>query len=184
MRKSDFGALEIASRWKESVVDDISLSQIAMRRGLKSVLVPLCITRSDNVLGTFVEATDWVARQLMYVKAYHPKLWLAGLALVIGVSAMYVLLPVSILGALLTPLSFWEWGGGASLVLVAGEMLAVLLYASLGPIPSLLKFLLLAPVLRFGQLLGMFKTVGTRTITWSGVRYTFDRSGKVIQVER
>ena len=28
------------------------------------------------------------------------------------------------------------------------------------------------------------QTVGTRTITWSGVRYTFDRSGKVIQVER
>jgi cellulose synthase/poly-beta-1,6-N-acetylglucosamine synthase-like glycosyltransferase len=184
MRKRDFDALQVAARWRESVVDDMSLSQIVMRRGLKSVLVPLCITPSDNVLSTFGSFTDWVARQLLYVKAYHPGVWLVGLVTVFGASLVYVLFPASILGALLTPLSFWEWGGGALLVFVAGDMLTVLFYALLGPVPKLPKLSLLAPVLRFGQIVGYYKTIATRTITWGGVRYTFDGSGKVIRVER
>jgi hypothetical protein len=136
------------------------------------------------VLSTFGSFTDWVARQLLYVKAYHPLLWFGCLIMVFCAFSIYALLPISIAGALFTPLTFWEWGGGAPLVLVVGEMLTVVFYAALHPVPYLLKFALLAPVLRLGQLIGCFKTIGTRTISWSGVRYTFDRNGKVVRVER
>jgi hypothetical protein len=97
---------------------------------------------------------------------------------------VYALFPVSIIGAFLTPLSFWEWGGGGSLVLIVGEMFTIVLYATLGPLSHLLKFSLLGPVLRMAQLVGCLKTIGTRTITWGGVRYTFDKAGKVTQIER
>jgi hypothetical protein len=159
MRKGDFDALGVAPRWRESVVDDISLSQIAWRHKLRSVFVPLSITLSDNVLSTFDKATGWFTRQLLYLKAYHPRLWLIGLAISCGVFAIYALFPISILGALFTPLSFWEWGGGASLLAFASEVIAA-------------------------QVVGGLRTAGTRTITWSGVRYTFDKSGKVVRVER
>jgi cellulose synthase/poly-beta-1,6-N-acetylglucosamine synthase-like glycosyltransferase len=184
MRKRDFIELGVEAKWRESVVDDMSLSQIAMLHGLKSVLVPSCITPSDNTVSTLGEYTNWVARQLLYVKAYHPRLWLGCMALVTGASVMYALFPISITGALFTPRSFWELGGGASLVLIICEMLTVFFYALLGPVPYLVKFSLLAPVLRLGQLVGCFKTVATRTITWGGVRYTFDAAGRVTRIER
>jgi hypothetical protein len=184
MRKKEFDAFGVPSRWSECVVDDISLSQIAWRRRLKSVLVPLSITPSSQVLGTFDEATNWVLRQILYVKAYHPRLWLVCALLALAISLIYTLFPISLLGALLTRLSFWEWGGGVSLMLFAGEVLAVPMYALLGPIPNPCRMALLTPVLRLGQAIAGLRTIHTRTITWSGVRYTFDRNGRVVRVER
>lgn len=184
MRKRDFDELQVASTWRECVVDDMSLSQIIMRRKLRPVLVPLCVAPSVSGLSTFDAASDWVARQILYIKAYHVKLWWLGVVIAPIVTLIYALLPISAIGALLTPMSFWDWGGGVPLAFFGGEMVSALLYATLGPLPRLLVFSLLAPVLRFGHIVGFYKTVGTRTITWSGVRYTFDGSGKVVRVER
>jgi hypothetical protein len=184
IRRKDFDDLQVASRWKETVVDDISLSQIAVRRRRKSVLVTPCVTYSDDLVPTLGECIAWFSRQILYVKAYLPGLWLGIIPVAVSGSLVYALLPLSIVGALFTQVSFWEWGGGASLLILAGEMLAALLYALLHPIPRLPRFVILAPLVRVGQLVSYLKTISTRTITWSGVRYRFDKSGKVILIER
>jgi cellulose synthase/poly-beta-1,6-N-acetylglucosamine synthase-like glycosyltransferase len=184
IRGAAFRALDVAARWRESVVDDLSLSQLAMRRNLKSVLVPPSISPSEEVLDSFADVTEWVARQLLYAKAYHPAFWLFGLVLSALVIATYALLPVSVLGAWLTQDHIWLWAAGGPLIFAVGEVVAGLLYGLLGPIPDRLQFAALVPALRFVHLVSYLKTVGTWTIRWSGVRYTFDKRGKVVHIER
>jgi hypothetical protein len=184
IRKADFDALDVAGIWRESVVDDLSLSQVAAHRRLRSVLVPSCITASDDVLNGFSELTGWIARQMLYAKAYHREFWLLALSLLLIVAVIYGLFPVSVLGALLTGDVSWLWGAGAALIFAGGEAVAGLLYSLLGPIPHVLTFALRVPVMRFAHLVGCIKTIATWTIHWSGVRYTFDRRGKVVHIER
>ncbi len=184
IREVDFRALGVAGQWRESVVDDLSLSRLAMRRNLKSVLVPVCVSPSEEVLNSLADLADWVARQLLYAKAYHPAFWLFGLSLTLMVVAIYLLLPVSILGVILTGDVSWAWGAGAALIFAVGEVVAGWLYALLGPIQGVLRFGLLVPAMRFVHLVGYLKTVTAWTIHWSGVRYTFDRRGKVVHIER
>lgn len=184
IRQVDFDALDVAGVWRESVVDDLSLSQIAARRRLRSVLVPLCVTPSDDTLHSVSDLTDWIARQMLYAKAYHREFWLLALSLLLIVVVMYALFPVSVLGALLTGEVSWLWGVGAALIFAGGEAVSGLLYTLLGPIPNGLKFALLVPVMRVAHLIGCIKTIATRTIHWSGVRYTFDQRGKVVHIER
>jgi len=187
MRSVDFQAYQIASRWQESVVDDMSLAEIAFRRRLKTVLVPQCITRTDDTLRTLGGSTDWFTRQIMLVKVHGWSgwgAWALSVAFCCAYLAVSALLPISVLGALLTGTSFWEWGGGAALLLFAGEMLGVLLYTLLGPTPDLALVTFLAPVLRYVQWVSMAKTIFSWTIQWSGVRYTMDRHGRVVRIER
>lgn len=184
IRRVDFDALGVAARWAEADVDDICLSQILMQHHKKSVLVPTSITHTDSLIRAIGNMVRWCTRQILFVKSYHRKLWLTTCPLVIGAGLIYAYLPLAVAGALSTPVSFWEWGGGAGLILWIGDALAALLFALLGPTQDLAQMMLLAPLLRLAQALGYVKTIGIMTITWSGVRYTFDKSGKVILVER
>jgi hypothetical protein len=184
MRKADFEAHQITSRWRESVVDDMSLAEIAVRRKLRTVLVPGCITLSDDTRGTFADTMDWFARQLMLVKVHEWGLWASTVGFCCAYIVVSALLPISILGALCAGASFWEWGGGAALLLIAGEMLAVLLYALLGPTKNVALVAFLAPLLRYAQWASIAKTINTWTIRWSDVRYTIDRRGRVVRIER
>ena len=184
LRKEDFDALGIASKWQESVVDDMSLAEIAVRHKLRKVLVPQCITLSDDLSLTWAETVEWFVRQLMFVKIHIWGLWVSLVAFCCAYVAVWALLPISLLGVLLCQGSFWEWGGGAVLILVAGEMLGVLAFALLGPSPDLLLDTLLAPLLRCAQWVGLAKTLNAWTVNWSGVRYTIGRRGQVVRIER
>jgi ceramide glucosyltransferase len=184
MRKVDFDALDVASTWVDSVVDDMSLAQIAVRHRLKTVFVPACITPTDDTLHTFANYAEWFARQLLYMKAYQRNYWAVGVFLAVVMVAVVALIPIAASGAQRTGTSFWAWGGGAGLLLFASEMLAMPVFALLGPVEDWPVFCLLAPVLRLGQGVGFAKTLFTYTIHWSGVRYTFDGDGKVVRVER
>jgi cellulose synthase/poly-beta-1,6-N-acetylglucosamine synthase-like glycosyltransferase len=184
LREADFHALGIASKWRESVVDDMSLAEIAVRRKLRKVLVPYCITPSDDLQRTWADAVDWFARQLMFVKAHIWGLWASIVAFCCAYLAVSALLPLSLLGLLLGRASFWEWGGGAALIVLAAEMLGVLGFALLGPSPNLLLDTLFAPVLRYALWISLAKTINVWTVHWSGVRYTIGRRGRVLRIER
>ena len=162
----------------------MSLAQIAVRHRLKTVFVPACITPTDDTLGTFANYSDWFARQLLYIKAYQRSYWAVVVFLAVSLVLIVALLPIAIFGAWSTGTSFWAWGGGAALILFASEMLAMPVFALMGPVNDWPILSLLAPVLRLGQGVGMAKTLTTWTIHWSGVRYTFDEDGKVVRVER
>jgi hypothetical protein len=184
MRKADFDALDVVSMWKDSVVDDMSLAQIAVRHRLKTVFVPACITPTDDTLGSFADYAEWFARQLLYMKAYQRSYWAVGVFLTVVLVVAVALIPIAAFAAWTTGVSFWALGGGAGLLFFASEMLAMPVFALLGPVDDWPIFGLLAPMLRLGQGVGMAKTLTTWTIHWSGVRYTFDQDGKVVRVER
>ncbi len=184
MRKADFDALDVVSMWVDSVVDDMSLAQIAVRHRLKTVFVPACITPTDDTLLTFADYLDWFARQLLYIKAYQRSYWAVGVFMAVVLVTVVALIPIAAFAAWRTGTSFWAWGGGAGLILFASEMLAMPVFALMGPVDEWPIFSLLAPMLRLGQGVGMAKTLFTWTIHWSGVRYTFDEDGKVVRVER
>ncbi len=184
IRKKDFEELGVAARWSETVVDDSSLSQIIKKRKKRSILVPTCITHTDDLIDSVGDATRWFARQMMFLKLYQRGLWIAAMPVIALCLAVLVWLPVAILLSILSPFSFFAIGGGASLLLLVGKFMVDLMYRSLGTIPRFGSFMLMQPaallVFLFSCILTAFKT----TIVWSGIKYRMSFSGKVIGLER
>ncbi len=185
MRREDFEQLEVAKRWSETVVDDISLSQIIAKKRRKAILVPACVTHTDDSLPSVRQGIRWFERQTMFLKAYHKFTWtfmaIPMAAIVLG---LQLWLPVSLLISKFTSYEFFAIGGGASLIVTAGLALSVLLYPMLGKNPRFYGFLFLQPFSLFSLLIGVIRTVFTNTIIWSGVEYKLTFTGKVASVTR
>lgn len=184
IRRRDFEELGVAERWAETVVDDISLSQLTMKHSRKTVLVPSCVVSTDDALPSVRQGTRWLERQAMFLKAYHPGTWALLVTAVTLALGLVVWLPGAAVVSGVSELRFLSIGGGASLVLVAGVMLTTLLHPMLGDNPTFVRFVLLQPLSFFWLLVGILKTPFTRTVIWSGVRYRMTFSGKVASIER
>ena len=186
MRRKDFEELGVAGKWSRAAVDDMSLSAIVYKAKRKAMVVPACITVSDDLIETMAGATSWFERQIMYLKAYQKGLWLFTLSLVLTACILLCLLPLAALGALLTNdiKMFWTLGGGVSLFFIAGHTAIALLYPLLGKMPFFPRFLLLQPVLRMTHVIAYLKTWFTKTITWAGIRYQLALNGDVKKLER
>ncbi|NLG17251.1 MAG: glycosyltransferase family 2 protein [Fibrobacter sp.] len=185
IRKKDFDELEVAQKWSRTVVDDMSLSQIVMKKSRKAVLIPPCITHTDDLLQTVRGTVTWFERQIMFLKAYQKPLWFfLAMPISLVVLALILLLPVSIIASMSAGKTFLGIGGGAALVFYIGELLTVSLYPFLGSMRKFPKFLILQPYMRLAQLLSCFRTLMTNTITWAGIKYKLDFSGDVASIER
>jgi cellulose synthase/poly-beta-1,6-N-acetylglucosamine synthase-like glycosyltransferase len=184
IRRKDFEELEVAKKWARSGVDDIAMARVLADNKRKSILVPLSVTPTDDLIDTATGTVTWCARQIMFLKAYHRGLWLA-LGLLVGLSLLFYLwLPAAVLIAAFTPLNFWQAGGGASLLFMLCDTLLTLLYPAMGPIPRFYRLFLLQPVLRITHLISYLKTLFKRSIVWAGIRYTLNSKGDVTRVER
>ncbi len=183
MRKKDFDELGVKECWAETVVDDISLSQIIMKNSKKSVMVSPCIIPSDDALQTVSQSTNWFVRQVMFLKAYQRISW--SIAIPIATLGVFyqVYLPVSLLLSITTSKTFIGLGGIASLVFVFGVMLSAFLYPLLGKLPQFWRFILLQPLLLCTITSGVIKTLFTNTVKWSGFIYKLNFRGKVVSVE-
>jgi len=184
LRRTDFDALGVAKRWAETVVDDISLSEIIMKNRRKTVLVPAAVTRTDDFIGSVRASILWFERQAMFLKAYHFISW-AWLAPIIYVTWCLMLwLPFALVLSMVTRRGFLSLAGGPALLVYAGQYLTVLLYLFLGPVPGFFRFLLFWPLLRMTHFVSYTRSVLTNVITWSGIRYHLGRGGIVTRVER
>ena len=67
------------------------------------------------------------------------------------------------------PKTFFDFGGGATLIFYAGGLFIMPLFPVLGPLPGFLKMFFLEPLLRFTILISLFKTALTNKIVWSGI---------------
>jgi cellulose synthase/poly-beta-1,6-N-acetylglucosamine synthase-like glycosyltransferase len=185
IRRTDFDALGVASRWSKTAVDDFTLSQLVMKAHRQAVLVPLCVTVTDDALQSFRQGLRWFERQTMFLKAYHRKTW------------TFVAMPVvaGLLFALLWPVpafivnrfsshSFFSIGGGGGLVFTAGVFLHVLFYPFIESNPRFLGFVAYVPFSLFSVLVGALRTIFTNTITWGDVRYKLTFRGTVASVQR
>jgi len=185
IRKKDFDALGVAQKWARSGVDDISLSRVLFDNGKRSILVPASVTPTDDVIDTAKGTITWCARQIMFLKVYHRALYVLAVGgLWFMALLLYLLLPFSIVYSYISESSFLTSAGGASLVFIFGDTLITLLYPLYGPIPQYYKLFILQPFLRFTHILAYGKTLWSRRIVWSGIRYTMNFTGDVTKVER
>jgi ceramide glucosyltransferase len=185
IRRRDFEEMDIEGLWSRSVVDDISLSSRIHASGKQTVMVPSCVTRTDDLIETVGEGIVWFERQIMFLKAYHRGLWLYGAAPIVLLGAAVLLwLPFALVASMSEHRTFLALGGAAPLLLIAGEAATALLYPLLGDMPRFGRFLALQPFLRSTHILSYLRTMFTNVVTWSGVRYYLDREGVVTRVER
>jgi ceramide glucosyltransferase len=184
IRRQDFEELGVAARWNETVVDDSSLSQIVKKQGKKSVLVPTCITHTNDLIDSVADATRWFERQMMFLKLYQRGLWLAAMPVVLVCFLTFVWFPVAIAVTVFTGRSFFAMGGGACVVLLAGKFVADLMYPALGAMPRLGWFMFFQPAALCVFLISCLRTTFRRTIVWSGIKYHLSFSGKVTSLER
>jgi ceramide glucosyltransferase len=185
IRRRDFEEIGVAARWAETVVDDSSLSQLVKKNKRKSMLVPTCITHTDDLITSVAGATRWFERQMMFLKAYQKGLWCVAIPLVTLALITLVWLPLAAGVALVTHASFFAIGGGAALVLWLGKFLSDMLYPFLGTMPRLDAFVAYQPLALWIFLFSCIRTAFTNTVTWSGYKYKLSfRTGKVTGVER
>ena len=186
IRRKDFEELGVAKKWARAAVDDMSLSAVVYKAKRKAVVVPTCVTVTDDLIETVAGATSWFERQIMYLKAYQKGLWVFTLSLVLTASVLLCLLPIAALGAFLTNdiNVFWTLGGGVSLFFIAGHTFVALFYPFLGKMPFLPRFLLLQPFMRMTHIIAYLKTWLTNTITWAGIKYQLSSNGDVKKLER
>jgi ceramide glucosyltransferase len=185
IRRKDFEDLKVADYWSKTVVDDNSLSRIIMKNSKRSVVVPACITTSDDLIPSVRQGIVWFTRQIMFLKSYEKAVWFFGvLPLVTSALFLFLWLPVAFIAARGSASGFFDRGGGASLIFIIGELITVSLYPLLGSMPKFHKFLVLQPFLRSTHIISSLRTVYTNKVIWSGVKYHLTFSGKVSRVER
>jgi len=185
IRRKDFDDIGVAARWAETVVDDSSLSQLVKKNKKRSILVPTCITHSDDLITSVRAATRWFERQMMFLKAYQKPLWSISIP-IIGVALIVLLwMPIALVLGFTTKYSFFAMGGGAGLMLWLGKFASDLMYPMLGTMPRFGTFVVLHPVTLWIFLLSCMRTAFTNTVTWSGYKYKVSfATGKVTNVER
>jgi cellulose synthase/poly-beta-1,6-N-acetylglucosamine synthase-like glycosyltransferase len=185
IRRKDFEDLKVADVWSHTVVDDNSLSQILLVNARKAMVVPGCVTESDDLLPSISRGIAWFSRQIMFCKAHQRPLWKFGvIPTVVATFSVMLWLPLSIIISMSTGIGFLTLGGGASIVFFAGELLTVLWYPLMGPMPRFYKFVAAQPLLRVTHIISPLKTVFATSLVWSGARYHLNKKGKVTQVER
>ena len=185
IRRRDYEALDVSSRWNETVSDDMSLGAILARNGKKAFLIPGFLIVTDDVIASPRETAGWFTRQLLNVKACQRPVWAFVImpALLLGLG-LYCLIPLSFVLSVTTPLSFRECGGGAAAVFLAGELVLGLLYSLFGPVRNRLLMILRIPLSRFLQFAGALGTIGGNSLTWAGVEYRFDKTGRITEIIR
>lgn len=185
IRRKDFEGLGVAKAWLKTGVDDMSLSQIILKNSKKAVLVPHCITHTDDLLPTVKSTVNWFERQIMYLKAHFKLIWLFGVfPLALLATLLLFLLPFAIVASMSAKHTFLGSGGGPALVFYIGELLAVLLYPFLGQMHKFPKFIILFPMMRLTHTVSYFRTFLTNTILWAGIKYTINFRGEVSKIER
>jgi len=185
IRKDVFEELHVARCWAETVSDDLSLTKILAENRKRSIFVPECLSLSNDVIDSTEEIIGWFTRQLLLLKAFFFVWWMAlgGFASV-GAVILYALLPVALIGSIFTEKTFWDLGGLPALIFYAGEYLAAWLFGILGPTRRHWLFIIRMPFLRFPQMIGYFKSIGTYQFTWAKIIYKFNRRGQVQQIIR
>lgn len=184
IRRKEFEELNVASRWAETAVDDSSLSQLIKKNSKKSILVPTCITQTNDLIGSVREAMRWFERQMMFLKAYQKSLWCAAIPAIALAFLLILWLPVSAIVSVTTAAPFFSLGGGASLVMFGGKFFSDMLYPLLGTMPQFGSFVVFQPLALSIFLFSCLRTVFTNTITWSSIRYHVSFSGRVTRIER
>ncbi len=64
IRRKDFEDLKVAECWEHAVVDDNSLSRILMKKSKRTIVVPACVTPTNDLLASVTKSIVWFTRQV------------------------------------------------------------------------------------------------------------------------
>lgn len=184
LRRADFVAFGVADCWRDAISDDLTLTAELVRRRRPSVLAADLLIPTEDVL-PLRGAARWYARQLLNVKAYDFPTW-AGAIGPAYVAAGFVLVWPALAGGLALTLggTFASWGGWVGVGYWVGEMVTLAVASGCGPLRNRVTLVALAPLWRAVQVWSWLASVPLRAIDWAGVRYRFDRRGRVVAIER
>ncbi len=192
IRRSVFQECDIADAWQGALSDDYAMSRALRRQGRAIHFQPHCLSLSLEDCN-WRELLAWSYRQLAITRVYHPFLWRAALGtqLVNSLSLWggAFVLSIAIPAGLTLPVPALPWGCMVTAIYLLGCWKAGLrlkAVRSLHPQAARrhrLAFLTLGPAASLITLLGLLRSMLSRTIEWRGIRYRMDSPGKTEVLE-
>ena len=183
IRREAFEKLGVAERWRETVVDDMSLSQLLVENRVDRVYVPSCLAVSHEAIPSVRGTIDWFVRQIAYIRYYLKSFWVVALIahslnLLIILSSPILL----IVGAFYRPLL---WGGLAGFSFTVLMMLNSLLIKSTGRGGwRSLPWFFFSPLVWSIGAFCLWRTTFLRSLVWRDTIYHMDKGGRVLSVVR
>lgn len=185
LRREDFGPLEVARLWRDSISDDMTLAAALVSRHRRSHLVPELLIESNDVERDVGAAVGWYRRQILNVRLYDFPTWIGFMIPGYVIASLLLVWPlVAWIGASVGDASWWAWGGAAGGVYLAGEMVTAAMVTRCGPVRHRGWFVFGAPWWRVFQTWGALKSAGRRVVHWAGVNYELSSGGKVVRIGR
>jgi len=192
IKRENFEALEILSRWKGALSDDYTLSAAVKKAGKRIMFIPQClaVTCADMTLAQLIEFTS---RQMRITRVYSPPVWKLALLthglynlafwggliwLVVNAllgknnsNLFYILLGVFIVGAI----------SGAIRALAVANFIQTEQRATKIPLGA---YTLLGPVVSLVYLINIILSAATTRITWRGIGYQMISPGETLTISR
>lgn len=192
IRRQTFEKLKIADRWRGTVSDDFTITQVLQKAGLPIKFVPHCLTPSFH-RSMWTELVEFTTRQLKITRVYAPHLWksvlLGSLIFVLTFFGGTVLVAVRIsLGlSFLTPLML------LLLIFAMGAVKSHLRLRAVGLViadermrtrPTTLAHIFLWPIASLVFLINAFAAAASRRIEWRGITYELKSPTETVILSR
>ncbi len=87
IRKKVFDEIDVKSKWKNALSDDLTLTETLKNKKYKIKFVPQCIIESpaDENIKKFIR---WGSRQLTWMRWYYPSLWILSIIGFVGANVL------------------------------------------------------------------------------------------------
>lgn len=184
LRPEDIRKSGLLDNWANGMVEDAPIKAAMERLGLKLQFVPkLLVVEEDPI--DFVPCRDFINRQILWTKLYHPHWWFVTAHAAFATGAMFIPWLVS-MGALclgMTTLAIASAVAGALYWICQGAMVAVLEYAArsivtangqhLPPMDwTLIRQIFLGiPLAQLTYAESVFHSMRREQVQWSGIQY-------------
>jgi cellulose synthase/poly-beta-1,6-N-acetylglucosamine synthase-like glycosyltransferase len=176
-----FQKLRVEELWAGNVVDDVSLVPPLRKAGVKAVLVPTACLSTPLEHETMSGWTEWLTRQILYLKFCLPFSWAAAGAILYLLAALVVLSATRCIA------------GSIGLISPAGILLPLAFLTALGGVGIFLRRLHPAPAPLWRWLISVYvtpivsawshlKTLSAREIRWRGITYRVTWKGRVEEI--
>lgn len=100
MTRALFEKLTLDEFWSRQVVDDVSLAVLLNRNGIPARPAPEALSRTVLEAPSWAEWSDWLTRQLFYLKIYFPVSWCVGGLMGCAMAVFLLTCPFSAIGAM------------------------------------------------------------------------------------
>lgn len=189
IRREDFERLNVKENWRKTVVDDMTLENIVIRKGKATVLVLDCVTQTDDAIVSKRKAFSWFKRQSLYIKYYLRPLWFVACFTYVFTSLHVILLPVALASLLIfTDKDFYPLIQIASFTTVFTTIF-IMIWATLNRYSykdghNNIAWFLLSPILMIITATSTLASGFTSVMRWSGIHYHLDFFGNIKKINR